>query len=134
MDEDMTEKDAMVREVLKFLPDEARNELMALVEKYESEEEFVAAIMVGSCPNCGSASARDMEGIPGVDDATIGFCCECGLVWCTECGITLKELPCKHWDVCDKCNRPKDEYGGCIEYLGNTDDCPIIQAKLFGEP
>jgi len=64
------------------------------------ERAFISAIMVGSCPECGSRNTHDCtydDGEPhrefgecpfikAIDDPLTGHCEECGAVFCIECG------------------------------------------------
>jgi len=59
---------------------------------------FLSAMMVGSCPACGSNFTHDCEsketGNTGstcevakqLDAIDIGHCDKCGMLWCLECG------------------------------------------------
>jgi hypothetical protein len=63
------------------------------------EKAFISAIMVGSCPECGSRNTHDCtyddeephrefgecSFIKAIDDPLIGHCEECGAVFCIEC-------------------------------------------------
>ena len=80
----------------------------------EIGDELALEVLVGPCPRCGCEKTIDCEGIPGVDDQTVGLCEECGFLWCTECSAVLGESPdCGHWEICASCRLPKDEDGDC---------------------
>lgn len=98
------------------------------------DEEFLRSVFVGDCPDCGSAKTSCGDEIEQIDDPTVGYCEECGLLWCLECGMYIEAgSVCPHWDVCDACPEEKDEFGECGI---NPLECPVIlewQAKLATE-
>lgn len=96
------------------IPPEIQAYLKKCFEETTTEEEFLSAILVGDCPECGSKRTIDCTDIEGVDDPTLGLCKDCGYFWCIECGSRLiSSFNCGHWEVCDKCNEKKDEFGAC---------------------
>lgn len=119
------------------LPVEIQQAIGQLVREGRTADEFVSALMVGPCPNCGSEYTRDGDdaGIPTRDtgDPTVGVCFNCGYLWCLECGNALTKLPCQHWAICDSCeDNPTEEeeleQEKFCPYDGRKDECP----KLIG--
>ena len=67
------------------------------------EKAFISAIMVGSCPECGSRNTHDCTYddeephsefgecpfIKVIDDPLVGHCEECRAIFCIECGQTI---------------------------------------------
>ncbi len=74
-----------------LLPEEARDAMRELFENSDTAEDFVNAIMVGSCPACGGENVGDCEKDPDYNDITLGRCFDCGTVWCTDCEYVLKK-------------------------------------------
>ncbi len=94
------------------------------------EEEFLRAVFVGDCPDCGSAKTVSGDEIEQIDDPTVGYCEECGLLWCVECGMQIPAgSECGHWDVCEECGEEKDEFGDCGISPG---ECPFIMEWQAG--
>ena len=89
----------------------------------KNEKDFFRIMMVGDCPKCGGENTRDCEDSP-LGDITVGFCLDCYIIWCLECGEIFKENQtiCVHWEICDKCKFSTDE--GCDILI---DECSIIQ-------
>jgi hypothetical protein len=65
-----------------------------------TEQEFVDAVFVGECPNCGNEKTRSGEEEPGIENPAVGICPKCKALWCTECGVPLsmKKLDCDNPD------------------------------------
>lgn len=96
------------------LPQEIQDFLKNCAEESDTEEQFLSEIMVGDCPECGSSDTSDCDGIEGVEDPTLGLCKNCGYFWCIECGSQLvSNFNCEHWEICEKCEEAKDEFGFC---------------------
>ncbi len=97
------------------LPKDIQEALKKSVEESSAvtEEQFIAEIMIGECPHCGSKNTKDCEEMEGIEDFTVGLCMNCGFLWCSECGRSLfQNIRCKHWEICDKCDEA-DEMGMC---------------------
>ncbi|MHB8894239.1 MAG: hypothetical protein ACYC99_03555 [Candidatus Geothermincolia bacterium] len=78
------------------------------------DEEFLRAVFVGDCPDCASGKTLSGDEIEQIDDPTVGYCEDCGLLWCLECGMYIDAgSVCGHWDVCDECPEEKDEFNEC---------------------
>jgi hypothetical protein len=89
-----------------------------------SEDEFLRLVFVGDCPGCGSQDTDSCDEEEEIDDATLGICRECGLIWCLECGSTVtRGEQCGHWEVCEACDEDKDEYGDCGVL---PEECPRV--------
>jgi hypothetical protein len=96
------------------LPEEIRDYLEKAIEESPTEEQFISAVMVGECPECGSTNTVDCDEIQGIEDATLGLCRNCGYFWCLECGSHLTSgIVCGHWAVCEECGVYKDDYENC---------------------
>ncbi|MBL7077752.1 MAG: hypothetical protein ISS31_09795 [Kiritimatiellae bacterium] len=117
-----------IRQIQSTMPTELRQAMAEMVQKYDTAEDFVAAVMMGKCPKCGSASVRDCEGVMGLDDATVGMCLDCGQRWCFECGTVFEagQNVCGHWAVCDACGLRGSDGGQFCGYVSG--DCPTIAA------
>jgi len=106
-----------VKEFDKFwntLPQEIQDFLKICAKKSDTEDQFISEIMVGDCPECGNSNTIDCDGIEGVEDPTLGLCKNCGYFWCIECGSQLvSNFNCEHWEICEKCEEAKDEFGFC---------------------
>ncbi len=113
-----------VEEFIKELPDEVRSILDDAATGDISEEEFIRLAFVGDCPSCESKDTTSCDEVEGIDDPTVAMCNKCSYLWCTECGMELeKGETCGHWDVCDGCEEPRDEFGECGV---DPFDCPKI--------
>jgi hypothetical protein len=105
-------------EILKIwasLPKEVQDALRDAAEESSAvtDEQFIAEIMIGECPQCGSKNTKDCEEIDGIEDFTVGLCMNCGFLWCSECGRPLvHSILCNHWAICDTCDET-DELGMC---------------------
>ncbi|MBN2168659.1 MAG: hypothetical protein JW738_05395 [Actinobacteria bacterium] len=117
-----------LEEFMNNLPDEAIEIFEKAVAGGMSEEELMREIFIGDCPKCSSKNVFSGDEIEDIDDATVGFCEDCGFIWCMECGFPLEHgEECGHWEVCEECGEDKDEYGFCgIE----TWECPYIMEWL----
>jgi len=109
-------------------------EEIASEEGTDDEDELLRSIFVGDCPECGSARTLSGDEIDEVEDPTLGFCQDCGLLWCLECkmGVEAGE-ECGHWEVCESCSEDKDEFGDCGVM---PFECPVIlewQMKLAAD-
>jgi len=88
------------------------------------EDDLLRSMFIGDCPECGSTHTIGGDELEEIDDPTVAFCEECGLLWCLECGMMLTPgRACGHWDVCDECSEEKDEYGDCGILPA---DCPHV--------
>ncbi|MHA2062348.1 MAG: hypothetical protein ACW963_08685 [Candidatus Sifarchaeia archaeon] len=116
-------------EIWDSLPKDIQKTLRKAVEESSaaSEEQFIAEIMIGECPNCGSNQTKDCEKVEGIEDISVGLCMNCGYLWCSECGRSLvKNTKCNHWEICDTCDKA-DEIGFCgIDAL----DCEKLKDEL----
>jgi hypothetical protein len=84
--------------------------------QYETAEDFVAAMLCGSCPKCGSKKTEDFADHEEYLDPFLGRCKECCALFCIECGSLYKddESPASYPTVCPACGSkntdlPKDE-------------------------
>ncbi len=119
------------------LPREIQERMGELIEQGLSKEEFLSALMVGPCPDCGSEKTRDDDDVQalGVDpgDTTVGVCLDCGYLWCLECGDGLISWPCSHWDICASCadcpTEEEMEQGALCPFGGQESVCPKIIHK-----
>lgn len=121
---------------LTLLPTEIQQRVSELIHQGKSKEEFVSALLIGPCPNCGSEKTRDGEdtGIPTgqeMGDTTVGVCLECGYLWCLTCGVPLSSWPCPHWTICDSCDdsptEEEMEQGESCPYVGREKECPKLR-------
>jgi hypothetical protein len=100
----------------------------------DQDEDFLRAMFVGDCPDCGSSNTLSGDEVEQIDDPTVGYCDECGLLWCLECGMYIDAgAVCAHWDVCEECTEEKDEFGDCGIM---PSECPRIiewQARVAAE-
>ena len=65
--------------------------LRELASKHDTTEDLVNAVFVGECPQCNSTKVGDCDDDPDYSNPFLGRCFNCGNVWCTECGYTLKK-------------------------------------------
>jgi hypothetical protein len=100
------EEEDIVRNMLREMAPEAMPELQSAFEESTTAEEFANRIMVGDCPQCGSADTSDCENDPEIVDPTVGRCFECGQLWCIECGGLLQADD----PFCEQCDLD-DEWG-----------------------
>jgi len=110
----MEDNDEILR-IWASLPKDIQETLKKAVDESSAvtEEQFIAEIMIGECPKCGSKNTKDCEEIEGIEDLTVGLCMNCGFLWCSECGRPLVHgTSCKHWEICDECEEA-DEMGMC---------------------
>lgn len=54
-------------------------------------EDFIAGIMIGPCPACGSPKTETCEDVDGIGDIFVGRCKDCCSLFCTECGQVFQE-------------------------------------------
>jgi hypothetical protein len=97
------------------LPEDIQETLKKAIEESsaETEDQFLAEIMIGECPQCESDQTKDCENVDGIEDFSVGLCMDCGYLWCSECGRSLvRGVKCKHWAICDTCDQA-DEIGYC---------------------
>lgn len=93
-----------------FLHDDIQNALLLAVEKNRNADRDNTA---GSCPHCGDSNTMDCSSVETINDATVGLCCICGYLWCTECDASLMTgVDCGHWHICSACP-DKKESGFC---------------------
>ena len=86
--------------------------------------EFLSAMMVGSCPACGSNFTHDCESKESsntgwtcevakqLDAIDIGHCDKCGMLWCLECGEMIgSELEAvkEHFGTCTALDSARSE-------------------------
>lgn len=110
----MKDKDRFLKNSFS-LPEDIKEMLRKVAKKSSSmtKEQFLAEVMIGKCPQCGSEQTKSCEDVDGIEDFTIGLCMICGYLWCSECGRKLvKNVQCNHWDVCRQCDE-RDESGCC---------------------
>ena len=70
-----------------------------------NNEQFLAEVMTGHCPGCGTNQIKDCRKVEGIIDISVGLCMRCGYLWCLECGRALVGgVHCDHWDICIKCH------------------------------
>ncbi|MBU4174857.1 MAG: hypothetical protein KJ686_08140 [Actinobacteria bacterium] len=119
-DEEMMEE---VRKFLEPLDEEERGRLLEALENADPE-----ALLFGECPCCGGLNITDSSRVEGIENPTVGFCPDCGFIWCLECGSLMPgDARCGHWRICEECPEEKDEFGDCgVE----TYECGRIQAYL----
>ena len=98
-----SEEAKAVLDILEQMPPDVRAELEEAMRSSRTAEEFVNAVMVGSCPRCGSSQTSDCENDPEINELLVGRCYECGQLWCTECEKLLERnaLKCPCWDEPD---------------------------------
>jgi hypothetical protein len=97
------------------LPEDIQETLKKAIEESnaETEEQFLAEIMIGECPQCESDQTKDCENVDGIEDFSVGLCMKCGYLWCSECRRSLVQgVKCKHWAICETCDQT-DEIGYC---------------------
>lgn len=101
--------------------------LREMAFSFDTAEDFVNAIFVGACPDCGDEDVGTFEGVKGIEDPTIARCYSCGHVWCGECRSRIEnpKVRCGHWDVCDAC--PDQEE---CPFLGDAAECPEVSGWL----
>jgi hypothetical protein len=103
-------------------------------EPADDEDELLRSIFVGDCPECGSTKTFSGDEVEQIDDPTVGYCEDCGLLWCLECKLGLDAgTECGHWDVCEECSEEKDEFGDCGIMPA---ECPVVlewQTKLAAD-
>ncbi len=93
-----------------FLPDNIQDTLLLAVEKNKNSNR---SVMARTCPHCGDPNTMDCSYVDGINDATVGLCCMCGYLWCTECDAPLMtSIDCGHWNICSACP-DKKESGFC---------------------
>ncbi len=106
----------IAKQIFDSLPDEARRELMDLLDKAETADDFVSFVMTGPCPRCGNELTKDGESVAGNEgegDPTVGICPDCDYMWCVECGQELKEgVECPHWDAWEEYCREQQIHQG----------------------
>ena len=128
MADEEDEFDKEMEEALDGFMREVPDEVKALIESAASgdisEEEFLRVVFIGDCPSCSSSKTICCDETEGIEDPTVGMCEDCGFIWCTECGSPLvMGETCGHWEVCDACDEPRNEFGECDIDL---DECPYI--------
>ena len=102
------------RDTWERMPPDMKDYFVKAAGESRTSAEFVARIMVGSCPQCGSAATVDCDQVADIEDPTVGMCKDCGYVWCLECELPMSGGgECLHWDVCRNCDVPKNEVGDC---------------------
>lgn len=96
----------VVKKLFDAIPEDAKQELINMLDKAETEEDFLSFVMIGPCPKCGNELTKDgMSNAEDEDegDPTVGFCPECQHQWCTDCGQEVKDgVECPHWNAWDK--------------------------------
>lgn len=97
------------------LPKDLQQKLKKIAEESSAatDEQFIAEVMIGECPRCGSNHTKDCDEVDGIEDLTVGLCMRCGYLWCSECGRSLTQnIQCEHWEICEECEEA-DETGFC---------------------
>jgi hypothetical protein len=89
-EEPTEEEKAEVMAALDQMDPDVLGEFARVLEGASSGEDFVNQIMVGPCPQCGSASTGDCENDPEIEDPCIGRCTDCGQLWCCDCEDLFK--------------------------------------------
>ncbi len=76
----------LMKAVVSLLDVDTQAALHRAFEESRTSDEFIARVLVGPCPQCGSMEVR-------ATDRTVctGRCSDCGHIWCLECGKVLKE-------------------------------------------
>ena len=117
-------------EIWDSLPEDIQDDLKKAIDESsaETEEQFLAEIMIGECPKCNSIQTKDCDKVEGIGDLTVGLCMDCGYLWCSECErAVVKNIKCKHWEICDACDQ-EDDIGFCgidpIDCEKLNDDLP----------
>lgn len=95
-------------------------------EAREEAKEFYRAEMIGNCPRCGSEKIKDCEEVIDIKDNTVGFCLDCGFLWCLECEYELADNICSHRTVCDDCEKVDEDGMGC-PYEEDLSECPSVK-------
>lgn len=105
--------EALQKVLNEALTDEDRRLLGEALVQAETGEEFIASVMVGQCPRCGSSNVDDCENDRAINDICVGQCFDCDFLWCLECGEPLhRDSPhCPHWSVCEQCEEGQKEFG-----------------------
>lgn len=108
------------QELMKALGPEDLEQLKGLFDagpeglKDISEDEFLSMLFIGECPACERNDTILCDEVEGIDDPTVALCKDCGFMWCTECGTQIEAgRDCGHWDICEKCKEPRDEFEDC---------------------
>lgn len=84
-----------------LLPDDIQDALLLAVEKNRDTDTDET---MRPCPHCGDSKTMDCSSIEPINDATVGLCCVCGYLWCTECDASLMTgIDCGHWQICASC-------------------------------
>jgi hypothetical protein len=119
-----------IRQIQSDLPPEIKQAMDEMVQQYETAEDFVAAVLTGACPKCGSQSVRDCEKVMGRNDPTVGMCLDCGQHWCLECGYMFADQndACPHWAICEECQSSQENpEHGCLQ---DSSDCLQIREAM----
>lgn len=107
-----------------LLPDGIQDALLLAVEKNRNADRDNT---VNSCPHCGDHNTMDCAHVEPINDATVGLCCVCGYLWCTECDASLMHgIDCGHWQICAACpDRKESGFCGTPAW-----ECPRIREWL----
>ena len=107
-----------------LLPENTQDALLLAVEKNKNTGRNS---MARTCPHCGDPNTMDCSSVDGINDATVGLCCVCGYLWCTECDASLMTgIDCGHWQICSACpNKKESGFCGTLPW-----DCPRIREWL----
>jgi len=99
------EEEKAVEEACKLLSPEDLQSLFEEAKEAAPLDDFLNSVFVGDCPRCGSNKTMDGEGVPDLDDITVGLCRECGCMWCLECEQIFEknQKGCRHWGICETC-------------------------------
>ncbi len=51
-----------------------------------TDEEFIARMLAGNCPACGSSAVSNCAEDPSIRHPSVNRCGNCGQFWCIDCG------------------------------------------------
>ena len=107
--------------ILESMDPELQSVIRAAAKNSATAEEFMARMMVGDCPTCGSDDVGDCGEDPEIEHPCLGRCYECGQLWCLDCGELLDQsaVECPHEAICAACELEE----ACETFPG---DCATI--------
>jgi uncharacterized protein YbbK (DUF523 family) len=82
---EMQEIQDSVTDMLEMMNPDILEQMRHLAMKYDTADDFAAAIFIGDCPSCGSSETQDCETVAGIESCTVGRCKSCGVVFCSDC-------------------------------------------------